>query len=235
MAGKALSLTATSFRKEVLQTTGPVLVAFRAAWCVPSQQIAPAIDGFTERFANRSVRVASMELTPKTAALCASYGVTRVPVVMLFMDGQPIDFIGGTTDEKSIANMVDTYTRPVVDLSAQNFDTFVVKSKVPVIVNFWAAWCQPSLNLGEQFTTLAGNFSGRARVARIEMRPDTSEIYSRYNVQRVPTTIVFHKGKVQDQIFGALTGGTKVGARTTSCVGLTTLDNLSETLNKLVA
>lgn len=237
MAAKAqtLSVSASAFRKEVLQSTEPVLVAFRAGWCVPSQQIAPTIDTLAGRMGGRGVKVVSVETTPGKSKTFDALGVTRLPVVMLFMDGQPVDFIGGTTDEKGIAEMVERYTRPVVELTPINFDNFVVKSPVACIVNFWAAWCNPSLDLTEQFTTLSANFRGRARVARIEMRPDTSAIFARYNVQRVPTTIVFNKGKIEDQIFGAMTGGTKVGARATSCVGLTTLANLSERLNKLTA
>ena len=228
-------VSASAFRKEVLQSPEPVLVAFRAGWCVPSQQIAPAIDTLAGRMGGRGVRVVSVETTPGKTKAFDDLGMTRLPVVVLFIDGQAVDSIGGTTDEKSIAQMVENYTKPVVELTAFNFDNYVIKSPVACIVNFWAAWCDPSINLTDQFTTLSANFRGRARVARIEMRPDTAAIYARYNVQRVPTTIVFNKGKIEDQIFGAMTGGTKVGARATSCVGLTTLENLSQRLTKLTA
>ena len=102
-----------------------------------------------------------------------------------------------------------------------------------MIVNFYAAWCSQSLSLSEPIERLAASSRGRAKVVRVEMGPQTARLCAQYNVQRVPTTLVFQNGEVRDRIFGALTGGTKVDAAGTSCVGLTTLDNLSGMLEGL--
>src|SRR5207237_723615 len=194
MAGRVAAVSSTAFPKEVLKSSQPVLVAFRAGWCVPSQQLVPVIDGLAEKYSDR-VRVVSVEMNAQTEKLCRSFGVTRLPVVMLFKDGQPIDFIGGATDEKNIAEMIENQMKPVIELSEHNFETEVMKSRVPVIVNFWAAFCKPSLDLSETFEKLAKDFHGRAKVTRLEMRPDTARLYAVHNVKRVPTTIVFNKGK----------------------------------------
>lgn len=233
MAGKTTSVSATAFSKEVLKSPQPVLVAFRAAWCVPSQQLIPVIDGLAEQYAGR-VRVVSVELNANTEKIARSVGVTRLPVVVLFKDGQAVDSIGGATDEGNIRDMIESHTKPVIDLSEHNFGTEVLKSKVPVLVNFWAAWCKESLELTDIVETLAKSVQGKAKVARLEMRPDTMRLCAEYDVKRVPTTLVFNKGKVEDRILGALKGGTKVGARATSCVNLTSLDNFSQALTRLV-
>jgi hypothetical protein len=84
----------------------------------------------------------------------------------------------------------------------------------------------------EVINNLTTKFRGRAKVARLEMRPDTARLFGVYGVKRVPTTAVFHNGRIQDQIFGAMTGGTKTGGVQSSCVGLTSFDNLAEMLER---
>ena len=81
---------------------------------------------------------------------------------------------------------------------------------------------------------LATKFQRRAKVARLEMRPENARLFAMYRVNRVPTTAVFYNGAIQDQIFGAMVGGTKTGGVQTSCVGLTSFDNLGEMLERFM-
>jgi thioredoxin 1 len=233
VAEKIPSVSDSDFRAQVLQSAEPVLVAFRAGWCMPSQQLAPLIDNLAGKYKGKA-RIVSVEVGPKTERLCRAYNVTRLPVVMMFKDGEPKDFIGGFTDEASIADMIDTHLKPVVDLSELNFESEVVRSTLPVLVHFWAAACKPSLEMETVINEVAAKFRGRAKVARLEMRPDTMRLFGAYNVKRVPTTAVFQDGRIQDQIFGAMKGGTKVGEVQTSCVGLTSIDNIGEMLGRFV-
>ena len=228
-----VSVSDADFRTQVLLSKEPVLVAFRAGWCVPSQQLAPVVDGIAEKYRGK-LRVATVEVGPKTERLCRTYGVERLPVMMLFKDGEAADTVGGAIEVATITSMLDAQLKPVVDLSELNFEREVVGSKVPVLVHFWAAWCRQSLDMGPIVEDLATKFQGRAKVARLEMRPDTMRLFGRYDVSRVPTTVVFHQGRPQDRILGAMTGGTKTGAVATSCVGLTSLDNLGQMLERLV-
>ena len=228
-----VSVSDADFRTQVLLSKEPVLVAFRAGWCVPSQQLAPVVDGIAEKYRGK-LRVATVEVGPKTERLCRTYGVERLPVMMLFKDGEAADTVGGAIEAATITSMLDAQLKPVVDLSELNFEREVVGSKVPVLVHFWAAWCRQSLDMGPIVEDLATKFQGRAKVARLEMRPDTMRLFGRYDVSRVPTTVVFHQGRPQDRILGAMTGGTKTGAVATSCVGLTSLDNLGQMLERLV-
>ena len=200
---------------------------------MPSQQLSPVFEGLAEKYKGRA-RVVSVDVTPSTERLCRAYKIDRLPVVMLFKDGEPRDFIGGATDEANIADMLETHLKPTIELSEFNFEREVVKSKVPVLIHFWAAWCKQSLVMDEVIRDVATKFRGRAKVGRLEMRPENARLFARYNVSRVPTTAVLHHGEIQDQIFGAMTGGTKVGAVQTSCVGLTSLDNVSQMLERFV-
>ncbi len=231
MAEKISSVSDSDFRTQVLLSEEPVLVAFRAGWCVPSQDLAPVIDGLAAKYRGRA-RVVAVDVGPATEKLCRAYKVSRLPVVMVFKGGEPRDFIGGFTDEANIVEMLETQLKPVVDLSEHNFEREVLKSDVPVLVHFWAAACKPSLEMEEVINTLAAKYRGRAKVARLEMRPDTARLFAACNVRRVPTTAVFLNGEIQDQIFGAMTGGTKRGGVATSCVGLTSVDNVGQMLER---
>ena len=89
-------------------------------------------------------RIVSVEVGPETERLARSYNVTRLPVLMVFKDGQPKDFIGGFTEEANVADMLETQLKPVIDLSEHNFEPEVIRSRVPVLVHFWAAACKHS-------------------------------------------------------------------------------------------
>jgi thioredoxin-like negative regulator of GroEL len=130
-----VSVSDSDFRKQVLLSGEPVLVAFRAGWCVPSQQLVPVVDGIAEKYKGR-VRVVSVEMGPKTERVCRAYQVNRLPVLMVFKDGKPKDFIGGVTNEANIVEMLETQLKTVVDLSEHNFRLEVLKSTVPVLVHF---------------------------------------------------------------------------------------------------
>ena len=57
-------------------------------------------------------------------------------------------------------------------------------------------------------------------------------MFAACKVRRIPTTVVFFNGQIQDQIFGALKGGTKTDVVASSCVGLTTVENISQMLER---
>ena len=157
------------------------------------------------------VRVATVEVGPKSERLCRAYKVDRLPVMMVFKDGEPKDVIGGATDASNITGMLEMQLKPVVELSELNFNREVLRGSHPVLVHFWAAWCRQSLEMEQVIHDVAVKFQGRAKVARLEMRPDTMRLFARYDVARVPTTVVFQDGVVRDQILGAMTGGTQLG------------------------
>jgi thioredoxin-like negative regulator of GroEL len=231
MPGNVASITDSEFRAQVLRSTEPVLVAFRASWCMPSQQLAPIVDTIADKYRGRA-RVVAVDVDPRSDRLCRRYDVTRLPVLMVFKDGEPKDQIGGMTDADNVSDMLERQLDPVIDLSEFNFEREVLRSRLPVLVHFWAAFCRPSSEMEQVIRELAGKFHGRAKVARLEMRPDTARLFGVHGVNRVPTSVVFHHGRIEDRILGAMRGGTKTGTVQSSCVGLTTFDNLTEMLER---
>lgn len=229
------SVSDRGFGEQVLRQDSPVLVAFRAAWCVPSQQLAPSVDDLAARYEGRiKVVTVDVEDDPKANKVCRRYKVTRLPVVMLFHEGRVKDVIGGAASADTVTDMLERHLRPVLDVGEHNFDVEVLKSPVPVLVHVDAAWCAASLRLAPVVESAAEKYRRRAKVVRLEYGPDTARLCAQYGFVRVPTLAVFVHGKVEDQILGAMTGGTKTDVRATSCVGLSAEDNVAQMLDQFV-
>ncbi len=90
----------------------------------------------------------------------------------------------------------------VKDVSDETFDAEVIKSDVPVLVDFWAAWCAPCRMLAPTVDQVAGDYKGKAKVVKLNV-DDNSETSARYNIRGIPTLLLFKNGEVKDQIVGA--------------------------------
>lgn len=89
-----------------------------------------------------------------------------------------------------------------ITLTDGNFEQEVLKSDMPVLVDFWAEWCGPCKMLGPIITELAREYAGRAKVGKlnVDQNPAISE---RYGIRGIPTLILFRSGKASDQVVGA--------------------------------
>ena len=90
----------------------------------------------------------------------------------------------------------------VVTLTNDNFDSEVLEADVPVLVDFWATWCGPCRAVAPLVEQLAGEYDGRAKVAKLDV-DSARQIAGRYNVTSIPTIIVFKGGEAVDQVMGA--------------------------------
>jgi thioredoxin 1 len=89
----------------------------------------------------------------------------------------------------------------VVTLSDSSFDTEVLQSKIPVMVDFWAEWCGPCKMLGPTIDQLADEYVGKAKVAKLNV-DDNMATASRYGIRSIPAMLIFQGGQVREQIIG---------------------------------
>jgi thioredoxin 1 len=86
-------------------------------------------------------------------------------------------------------------------ISGTEFEEKVLKSDVPVLVDFWAEWCGPCKAIGPSIEQLSGEFEGKAKVFKVDVDADP-DIATQYGVMSIPAVFVFKGGKVVDQHVG---------------------------------
>jgi thioredoxin 1 len=91
----------------------------------------------------------------------------------------------------------------IFEIDDASFDSQVLKSDKPVLVDFWAPWCGPCQVIGPWVEKLAETYGDRFRFAKcnIDQNPKTPE---KYGIRAIPTLIIFQQGQVADQIIGAV-------------------------------
>ncbi|HET7293143.1 MAG TPA: thioredoxin [Vicinamibacteria bacterium] len=84
-----------------------------------------------------------------------------------------------------------------------NFEAEVLRSKEPVLVDFWAAWCAPCRMIAPFIEAAAAEFQGRAKVGKLDVdqNPQTAD---RYGITGIPSLLLFKDGQVVEQRVGAL-------------------------------
>jgi thioredoxin 1 len=83
------------------------------------------------------------------------------------------------------------------------FDTDVLKSPEPVLVDFWAEWCGPCRMMAPTIDAVASEYAGKAKVGKMNV-DDNGQTAMRYNIRGIPTLLLFKGGKVVDQRVGAV-------------------------------
>ena len=89
----------------------------------------------------------------------------------------------------------------VVMLNEDNFRQEVLKSEMPVLVDFWAAWCGPCKMVGPIVEELANDYVGKAKVCKLNV-DDCGRIAQSYGVMSIPTLILFKDGQEVNRIVG---------------------------------
>lgn len=85
----------------------------------------------------------------------------------------------------------------------ENFEKEVLQSEIPVMVDFWAAWCVPCRMIAPIVERLAEKYAGRLKVAKLDV-DSNQELAIQYQVMSIPTLLFFKNGQVVDRIIGAV-------------------------------
>jgi thioredoxin 2 len=95
------------------------------------------------------------------------------------------------------------FTGRAVDLTAATFDRHVVKSELPVVIDFWAAWCGPCRMMSPAFEAAAPLLEPRVRLAKLDTEAEQA-IAGRYGIRGIPSMILIGKGREIDRTSGAM-------------------------------
>jgi len=98
---------------------------------------------------------------------------------------------------------VPLFCKKPVNLSQANFTNHVIKSELPILVDFWAPWCGPCKMMAPVLAQAATLFEPQLRIGKINTEEE-QVLGSRFNIRSIPTLVLFHKGKEIDRISGAM-------------------------------
>ena len=96
----------------------------------------------------------------------------------------------------------------VMTFTDEGFQADVLDSDVPVLVDFWAEWCQPCKMLTPTIEEIAGEYAGRAKIGKMNI-DDHKEVAVSRNIQSIPTILIFKGGEVA-QAFVGITSKDKI-------------------------
>ena len=90
-----------------------------------------------------------------------------------------------------------------VQFSDSTWDTEVLRSDVPVLVDFWAEWCGPCRQMAPTIDVVASEYAGKLKVGKLDM-DSNGNTAMRYNIRGIPTLLLFKGGQVVEQRVGAI-------------------------------
>lgn len=91
----------------------------------------------------------------------------------------------------------------VLAFTDDNFEAEVLKSSLPVLVDFWATWCAPCKAIAPVIDTVADEYAGRLKVGKVNV-DDSPATPGKFGIRGIPTIILFKDGKPVDQVVGAV-------------------------------
>jgi thioredoxin 1 len=97
--------------------------------------------------------------------------------------------------------MADSAVQEVQDVTDQEFDQVVIKSEIPVLVDFWAPWCGPCRMVAPIVKELAGEYDGKVTFRKMNT-DENPTVSAQYNVRSIPTLLIFKGGTQVGQIVG---------------------------------
>jgi thioredoxin 1 len=94
----------------------------------------------------------------------------------------------------------------ILNVTDANFEDEVLKSELPVLVDFWAVWCGPCRIVAPTVESMAQEYQGKLKVAKLNV-DENQGIPAKYGIMSIPTLLLFKGGELKETIVGALPKG----------------------------
>ncbi|WP_394751961.1 thioredoxin TrxC [Crenothrix sp.] len=95
------------------------------------------------------------------------------------------------------------FTGHPLDLTSQNFQQHITRNDIPVVVDFWAAWCGPCKMMAPAYAEAVGKLEPKARLAKLNTEQEQS-IAAQFNIRSIPTLVIFKAGREIARNAGAM-------------------------------
>jgi thioredoxin 1 len=93
-------------------------------------------------------------------------------------------------------------TEHIVHVTDETFEPEVLRSDLPVLVDYWAEWCGPCKAIAPILEEIARDYGGKLKVAKLDVDANV-EVPKKYNIRGIPTLMLFKNGNVEESIVGA--------------------------------